>query len=182
MNTQAAVFLDRDGVINYDPGYVYQKKDFQFIPGIFDACRKFIQLGYKIIIITNQSGIARGFYSEDDFKQLTQWMLHQFDEQDVSITDVYYCPHHNDYGKGSYKIACDCRKPKPGMIKQAEKEHHLDLSQSILIGDKPSDIKAGQAAGVAKNYLVKTGKPISAECSNIADAIYDDLMTLSENI
>ena len=182
MNTQAAVFLDRDGVINYDPGYVYQKKDFQFIPGVFEACRQFIQLGYKIIIITNQSGIARGFYSEEDFKQLTQWMLHQFDEQGVSITDVYYCPHHNDYGKGSYKISCDCRKPEPGMIKQAEKEHHLDLSQSILIGDKSSDIKAGQAAGVAKNYLVKTGNPIGAECSHIADAIYDDLMTLSENI
>ncbi|MCK5666541.1 MAG: D-glycero-beta-D-manno-heptose 1,7-bisphosphate 7-phosphatase [Thiotrichaceae bacterium] len=177
MSAQPAVFLDRDGVINFDPGYVYRIDDYQFIPGVFSACREFIRLGYQIIIITNQSGIARGLYTEDDFKLLTKWMLDQFKEHGVEITDIYFCPHHEVHGKGQYKIDCLCRKPKPGMIKQAESEHQINLKQSILIGDKPDDIKAGRAAGIAKNFLVKSGKPI-AENSVIADGIYDDLLAL----
>ena len=180
MLAQPAVFLDRDGVINFDPGYVYKIEEFQFIPGVFRACREFIRLGYQIIIITNQSGIARGLYSVDDFKRLTKWMLNQFKEHGVEITDIYYCPHHEVHGKGQYKLDCHCRKPKPGMIKQAETEHQINLQLSVLIGDTHSDIKAGQAAGIAKNYLVKTGKPITHEGSEIADGVYNDLLALSK--
>ena len=182
MHTQNAAFLDRDGVINIDPGYVYQEKNFHFIPGVFTACRKFIQLGYKIIIITNQSGIARGFYTEDDFNRLTQWMISRFNAQQVEITDVYYCPHHAIHGKDLYKLDCDCRKPNPGMIKQAEQEHQINLSQSILIGDKLSDIKAGKAAGIGKNYLVKSGKAMSSEGIKISDGVYENLLSLSQTL
>ncbi|MCU7837286.1 MAG: D-glycero-beta-D-manno-heptose 1,7-bisphosphate 7-phosphatase [gamma proteobacterium symbiont of Taylorina sp.] len=179
--SQAAVFLDRDGVINEDHAYVYKIQKFQFIPGVFEACRQFIRSGYQIIIITNQSGIARGFYSEDDFKRLTDWMCNQFKEQGVIITDVYYCPHHSSQGQDQYKVDCDCRKPKPGMIKQAETEHHINLKKSILIGDKLGDIKAGIAAGVGHNYLVKSGKPVINEISELADGIYDNLFGLSKS-
>jgi len=181
MSYQPAVFLDRDGVINFDPGYVYKIEEFQFIPGVFSACREFIRLGYQIIIITNQSGIARGLYTVEDFKRLTKWMLAQFKDHGVEITDIYYCPHHDVYGKGQYKLDCHCRKPKPGMIKQAENEHQINLQQSILIGDTPGDIKAGQAAGIGKNYLVKTGKPVTNESLEIADGVYDDLLALSNS-
>ena len=181
MIPQPAVFLDRDGVINFDLAYVHQIEDFQFIPGVFTACREFIRLGYQIIIITNHSGIALGLYTEDDFKVLTKWMLSQFKDHDVEITDIYYCPHHEIHGKGPYKLDCSCRKPKPGMIKQAESEHQINLKQSVLIGDKPDDIKAGLAAGIGKNYLVKTAKPVSYESLEIADGIYDNLLALSDS-
>lgn len=176
---QKAIFLDRDGVINYDSGYVCQARDFQFIPGVFAACRQFIQLGYQIIIITNQSGIARAYYSESDFTQLNQWMLNQFEKHDVSIQGVYYCPHHAIHGLGQYKLDCNCRKPKPGMIEQAEYEHNIDLQQSILVGDKLSDIQAGKSAGIGTNLLVKTGKIVTQESVRQADGSFADLLSIS---
>lgn len=176
---QKAIFLDRDGVINYDSAYVSRAQDFQFIPGVFAACRQLMQLGYQIIIITNQSGIARGYYSETDFAQLNQWMLNQFEKHDVSIKDVYYCPHHPLHGQGKYKLDCDCRKPQTGMIKQAQQEHNIDLQQSVLAGDKLSDIQAGKRAGIAANFLVKTGKVVTDECAAQADGSFADLLSLS---
>lgn len=104
--SQAAIFLDRDGVINYDHEYVYQIKDFNFIEDIFESCQYFKQLGYLIIIITNQSGIARNYYSEQDFEKLNQWMIEQFKIHQIEITAVYFCPHHPVHGVGQYK--CDC--------------------------------------------------------------------------
>ncbi len=176
---QKAVFLDRDGVINYDSAYVFQTQDFQFIAGVFEACRQFMQLGYQIIIITNQSGIAREYYSESDFAQLNQWMLKQFAKHDVSIRDVYYCPHHPIHGQGKYKLDCDCRKPQPGMIKQAQQEHNLDLQQTVLVGDKLSDIQAGKSAGIGTNFLVKTGKVVTQESVQQADGSFSDLLSIS---
>ena len=143
-----ALFLDRDGVVNIEKNYVYKIEDFEFIEGIFEFCSYFQRNGYLIFIITNQAGIARGFYSTDDFKGLTDWMLSQFEKRDIYISKVYYCPHHPDITG-----PCDCRKPKPGMILQAEEEFYLDLQQSILVGDFESDIKAGEIAGILKNYL-----------------------------
>ena len=175
---QAAIFLDRDGVINYDHEYTYQIKDFIFIPDVFEVCKQFIQLGYQLIIITNQSGIARGYYSEQDFENLNQWMLEQFKINGIEIKAVYYCPHHPEKGLDKYKTACDCRKPEPGMIKQAALEHQIDLPQSILIGDNLSDIKAGKAAGVGKNFLVKTGKKKVDDSSKIADGCFANLSSI----
>lgn len=146
-----AIFLDRDGVINKEINYLSKISDFKFVEGIFDICKFFIDLNYKIFIITNQSGIARGFYSENDFNILTNWMLGEFKKNGIQISKVYYCPHHPNYTGD-----CTCRKPKPGMIVKAALEYSLDLSESILIGDKFSDIKAGESAGINMNILVQT--------------------------
>ena len=143
-----ALFLDRDGVINIDKGYVHKIEDFEFIDGIFDLCKFFQKRGFLIFIITNQAGIARGYYSENDFNILTGWMIEEFKKRDVRIEKVYYCPHHPDFtGK------CSCRKPNPGMILTAKKEFNIDLKNSILIGDKISDIEAGKNAGIGINIL-----------------------------
>lgn len=152
-----ALFLDRDGIINVDHGYVYRLEHFEFVDGIFTICQHAQALGYQIIVITNQSGIARGMYSETDFLSLTNWMKKQFLQHRVNITDVYFCPHHPTKGDGIYKVACDCRKPAPGMILQAAKKHNINLSESIFVGDKISDMQAAQSAGI-ENRLLINGK------------------------
>lgn len=148
-----ALFLDRDGVINFDHSYVFKQKDFQFIDGIFPLCRNAKKLGYLIIIITNQSGIGRGYYTEQDFLNLTEWMKNIFFVKNIEIDAVYFCPYHPKYGVGKYNKDSDCRKPKPGMILRATNEFNIDLAQSILIGDKNSDVEAGIRAGVRCNLL-----------------------------
>lgn len=142
-----AIFLDRDGIINIDKGYVYRIDDFEFCDGIFDICRHFNTLGYALIVVTNQSGIGRGYYSENDFNKVTHWMLESFRRNQVHITAVYHCPHRPDQ-------ECSCRKPRPGMLLQAAKEHRINLSKSWLIGDKKSDIEAAIAAGVGNTILI----------------------------
>lgn len=143
-----ALFLDRDGVVNVDHDYVHKVEEFDFIDGIFELCRRFQEEGYRIVIVTNQSGIARQRYSEADFAELSRWMIAQFAEQGVEINGVYHCPHHPDI-TGS----CRCRKPEPGMLLDAAKDLHLDLERSIMIGDKERDIEAAIRAGVPKQYL-----------------------------
>jgi D-glycero-D-manno-heptose 1,7-bisphosphate phosphatase len=146
-----ALFLDRDGVVNMETDYVWRVEDFNFVDDIFRLCEKFQTEGYKIFIITNQSGISRGYYSENDFLHLTDWMLARFLENGITISKVYFCPHHPDITG-----PCNCRKPNPGLIKQAEMEFDIDLSNSILIGDNISDIMAGKNAGVGLNILTTT--------------------------
>ena len=152
-----AVFFDRDGIINIEKNYVYRIEDFEFVPGIFDLMKYFISKQYIIIIITNQAGIARGFYSENDFLNLTKWMLEKFNENDVLITKVYFDPYHPD-GIGEYKKESFNRKPNPGMILKAMDEFDIDLSKSILIGDKQSDIDAGINAGIKENVLIEANQ------------------------
>jgi D-glycero-D-manno-heptose 1,7-bisphosphate phosphatase len=149
-----ALFLDRDGVINIDKNYVHKISDFEFVDGIFDFCKKYQDAGYLIIVITNQAGIAREYYGHDDFAKLTVWMTNQFKLQGIEIAKVYYCPHHPDFDKH-----CNCRKPNPGMILDAKREFDIDLNNSVLIGDKPSDIGAGRSAGIEKLILIKTNMP-----------------------
>ncbi len=147
-----ALFLDRDGVVNVDKGHVYLREQFEFMPGIFDLCRRYASEGYLIIIVTNQAGIAKGIYSEEDFCDLTSWMVEQFSSEGVTITKVYHCPHHPE-NTG----ICECRKPAPGMILQATKEFDLDISQCVLIGDKETDLEAGRRAGIpTENLLLVT--------------------------
>lgn len=145
-----AIFLDRDGVINHEFNYVYKVEDVIFTDGIFDLCRYFQSEGYIIIIITNQAGIARKYYTEDDFLKLTEWMISKFSNERITITDVFHCPHHPDING-----ICECRKPSPGMIIKASKKHNINLDESILIGDKISDIEAGRNAGISLNILIK---------------------------
>ncbi|TLU65215.1 HAD family hydrolase [Thalassotalea litorea] len=143
-----ALFLDRDGIINIDHGYVSKIELFDFIPGIFELCHLAQQKGYLLIVVTNQSGIGRGKYSEQEFHQLTQWMTDRFAEHQVIINDVKYCPHHPTSAKPPYLKDCQCRKPGPGMILDAAADHKIDLSQSIFLGDKPSDMESAMAANV----------------------------------
>ena len=149
-----ALFLDRDGIINVDHGYVHKSEDFEFVDGIFDLCRLAISKGYKIFVITNQAGIARGYFDVATFEKLSQWMVKAFAEQDVIIEKVYFCPHHPSSGVNEFVMPCQCRKPAPGMIKQAQQEFSIDLKSSILIGDKLSDIKAAENAGINSKILV----------------------------
>ncbi|MEH6451986.1 MAG: D-glycero-beta-D-manno-heptose 1,7-bisphosphate 7-phosphatase [Psychromonas sp.] len=177
-----AVFLDRDGVLNVDNGYVSIVDDFEFIEGAIEACIKLKEKGYLLVVITNQSGIARGYFSEEQFNTLTEWMDWSLVDRGVELDGIYYCPHHAEKGIGEYKVDCECRKPKAGMLLTAIDDLNIDVTESILVGDKISDIQAGQAAGVKLNYLVKTGKQITSEGEKAADGIFDDLASLVETI
>lgn len=152
---QKALFLDRDGVINVEKDYLYKIEDFEFIEGIIDLCKYYLLNNYKIVVVTNQSGIARKYYSEEDFSLLSSWMLKEFTKNGVDILKVYHCPHHP-----SISGECTCRKPDPGMLFSAQEEFDINLSQSILIGDKERDIEAGLNAGLFETYLFDASKTI----------------------
>ena len=154
-----ALFLDRDGVINVDRGYVHLPRQTEWIPGIFELCRSASELGYLLVVITNQAGIARGYYDEAQFETYSAWMREQFRQRELSIAAIYHCPHHPDEGVGTLRTQCECRKPKPGMILRAQRELGLDLSASALIGDMPSDIEAGRAAGIAQCFAFDAFDP-----------------------
>jgi len=148
-----ALFLDRDGVINVDTGYVHTKEDFVFVDGIFDLVRTAVTRGYKVIVITNQAGIGRGYYDENQFLALMDWVAAQFAAAGAPLTAVYFCPHHPEKARDRYRQACDCRKPEPGLLNQAAQDHRLDMSGSIMVGDKNSDMEAARLAGVARRVL-----------------------------
>ena len=172
-----AIFLDRDGTLNIDYGYVHEIDNFKFIDGAIDALRELKKMGYMLVLVTNQSGIARGYFSEAQFLQLTEWMDWSLAEQDVDLDGIYYCPHHPE-GKGEYKEDCDCRKPKSGMLLQAIKELKIDPTQSIMVGDKVEDLKAGISAKVKMNVLVRTGKLRTEEGESVADYVLDSIVEL----
>ena len=172
-----AVFLDRDGTLNIDHGYVHKIDAFQFIEGSIDALKALKEMGYLLVLVTNQSGIARGYFSEDQFLQLTEWMDWSLADRGVDLDGIYYCPHHPE-GKGKYKEDCECRKPKSGMLLEAIKALRIDPAQSIMVGDKIEDLKAGIGAKVKTNILVRTGKAITEEGENLADYVLDSIADL----
>ncbi|MDD2698939.1 MAG: D-glycero-beta-D-manno-heptose 1,7-bisphosphate 7-phosphatase [Arcobacteraceae bacterium] len=147
---QKAVFLDRDGVINVEKDYLYKREDFEFIDGLFEALRYLQSLGFKLFIITNQSGIGRGYYKEDDFKKLTVWMVEQFKQEGIEISQVEYCPH-------APEVDCSCRKPKTGMIEKIASNFKIDFPNSWIIGDKQSDIECGKNSNIGHSIQVKSG-------------------------
>jgi len=151
----SAVFLDRDGVINVDHGYVSTWERFEFLPGVPDALRALQDAGYLLIVVSNQSGIGRGYYGEADVESLNQAVAqHLGSTVGVTLSEFYHCPHHPTEAEGEFRRQCDCRKPAPGMIRQAVLDHGIDLKTSLLVGDKDSDIEAGRAAGVARLFKV----------------------------
>jgi D-glycero-D-manno-heptose 1,7-bisphosphate phosphatase len=145
---QRALFLDRDGVVNVEKNYVWRVEDFEFMPGVFELCEVARDLGFVLVVVTNQAGIGRGYYSEADFEQLTAWMLDRFRERGTEIARVYHCPYHPTAGVGEFRRESFDRKPQPGMFLRARDELGLDMAGSVLVGDKASDIEAGRAAGV----------------------------------
>ena len=172
-----ALFLDRDGTINVEKNYVFRIEDFKFRDGIFELIREFFTKGYLIFVITNQAGIARGYYSADDFHLLNDWMVEQFRLRGITITAVYFCPHHPNFSG-----ECDCRKPKPGMILSSAQKYSLALDQSFVVGDKWSDIEAGKTAG-CKTVLVLTGhgKGEFTQKKGHADYIAENLLDAVEH-
>ncbi|EHN70912.1 D-glycero-beta-D-manno-heptose 1,7-bisphosphate 7-phosphatase [Aliivibrio fischeri] len=173
--SKPAVFIDRDGVINVDRGYVHKRDDFEYIDGVFEATKKLKEMGYLLVLVTNQSGIARGMFTEDQFEILTEWMDWNFADNGVDFDGIYYCPHHPEATVEKYKEACDCRKPNPGMLVSAQRFLDIDMENSIMIGDKKEDMMAAQAAGVGTRILVRTGKPVTEEGEALATAVLDSV-------
>jgi D-glycero-D-manno-heptose 1,7-bisphosphate phosphatase len=145
---QKAVFFDRDGVLNVDYGYVHKPQDFKWMYGAVDAIKYLKQMGFVVVVVTNQSGIARGMYTETDVVHLHHWMNEFLDSQGTKIDHFYYCPHYVHGCIEKYSIECSCRKPEPGMILEAIKDLNIDTSSSFLVGDKHSDLEAAEGAGV----------------------------------
>ncbi len=150
------IFLDRDGTINIEKSYLHKSEDFEFEVKAIEGLKKFIELGYELIVVTNQSGIARGYYTEQDLIKLNDFMMDELKKYGIEILECFYCPHHPEKGIGEYKKDCDCRKPNPGMLEEAIKKYNIDRKNSFMIGDKKGDLEAGQKAGVT-SILVKTG-------------------------
>ena len=170
-----AVFIDRDGVINEDRGYVHRIEDFIFLPGASAGLKIFQDMGYKIVIVTNQAGIARGMYSESDFELLTDHMHKILAANNVMVSGVYHCPHHPNGIIEHLKSICDCRKPKPGLLLEAAKNLRLELEGSVLIGDKCSDIEAGINAGVPLNILIRKNVLTKEESCQNASVVCKNL-------
>lgn len=160
------LFLDRDGVINVEIDYLYKKEDFIFIDGILDLCRHYQSLGYLIIVVTNQSGIARGYYTEEQYQMLTDWMIEQFLQEGIVISKVYYCPHHPEISG-----ECLCRKPNTKMILDAADLFEIDLTQSLLIGDNERDIEAAINAGIPQSYLLSSNPNIDSRASKVVQSL-----------
>lgn len=173
---QKALFLDRDGVINVDHGYVYKIGDFQFMEGIFDLARTAMKKNYIICVVTNQAGIGRGYYSEEEFLSLTEWMCMCFTLERCTISKVYYSPYHPIHGLGQYRKDHSSRKPKPGMLLNAINDFCINPDLSVLIGDKITDIQAGIAAGIGKNLLLGG----SDTCEHLTFGSYTKISSLTE--
>jgi D-glycero-D-manno-heptose 1,7-bisphosphate phosphatase len=150
------VFLDRDGTINEDRGYISQIEDFRFIPGSLPALQRLTSAGVKIHIMTNQSGIAMGHYTEEDYFKLTRFMLEELKRQQILISDVVYCPHHSQGIVQKYRQACQCRKPETGLLTPIIQREGYRTEQLAVIGDKVSDLEAGRRLGI-RSFLVETG-------------------------
>lgn len=143
-----AAFLDRDGVVNVDTGFVHRPEDFRFAPGMPEAIRLLNEAGWLVIVITNQSGIGRGLFTQEEFDALMGWLDGELASAGAHIDATYSCPHHPTEGLGEYRRECDCRKPEPGLILRAIREWEPDVSRSVLIGDSDRDMEAARAAGV----------------------------------
>ena len=154
-----ALFLDRDGVINEEVGYLYRAEEVRFVPGIFALCRTAQALGYRLIVVTNQSGIAREFYTTEDFETLMTWMRGEFAREGVTLDAVYHCPYHPEQGVGKWKREHEDRKPGPGMLLRGAREFGLELGQCVMVGDRCGDVGAANAAGLRQAFLVPGTEP-----------------------
>lgn len=155
---EKVIFLDRDGTLNEEVHYLHRQEDLKLLSGVVEAVRRFNEAGYQVVVVTNQAGVARGYYTEEDVVQLHEYMNGLFARVGAHIDYFYYCPHHPEHGDGTYKKVCHCRKPDTGMFEQAEEvfKNGVDKAESYMIGDKLLDIEAGRRYGV-RSILVGTG-------------------------
>ncbi len=161
-----ALFLDRDGVINHEVGYLHRAEDVRWVTGIHSLCRTARALGYAIVVVTNQSGIARGFYTQAQFDELMAWMRNELAREGAAFDAVYCCASHPEHGLGEYRVDSPDRKPGPGMLLRAAHDLHLDLGRSLLVGDRCSDIGAAHAAGVPQAFLIAGTEADHAEAGS----------------
>ena len=174
------IFLDRDGNINVEKDYLHRVKDFEFEEGALEAIKIFSDSDYLVVVVTNQSGIARGYYTEEDVKTLHDYLDRRVREEGGRVDGYYYCPHHPEKGIGEYKKECGCRKPEPGMFLQAKEDLDIDFENSIMVGDKMSDVEAGKRLGM-RGILVRTGHGKSEEGKAERDVeVYDSLYDFSQ--
>lgn len=162
-------------MINEERDFAYRISDFKFLPGSIDAMRRLQEAGYLLVVVTNQSGIARGFYTEADYRLVTAHMQERLLAERVTVDAVEFCPHLPDAPVERYRLDCDCRKPRPGMLRRAIAALSVDAPSSVLVGDRASDIHAGRAAGIGQCYLVRSGKPLTDSDVELADGVYPDL-------
>lgn len=146
--SRPAAFLDRDGVLNFDDGYIGTRERIRWMPGVVAAIRALNEAGYFVFVISNQSGVARGMFGEQDVRDLHDWMRSELLRDGARIDDIRFCPHHAEGSVADYAVDCDCRKPKPGMLRDLMKAWPVQVQGSFVIGDKPSDVEAARAAGL----------------------------------
>lgn len=179
-----AVLLDRDGTINVEKHYLHRVEDFEFLPGVTEALRKLQAAGFLLIIITNQSGIARGFYTEEDFLNLNRWMCNELENHGVRITDVFYCPHLPDGKVEKYRKVCNCRKPALGLFEKAAEKYDIDMSRSWAIGDKIRDCALCEKSD-CRGFLIGSNEN-AAVIRDVKNGIYrnvryaDDLLQAAD--
>lgn len=153
---ERVIFLDRDGTLNEEVNYLHRREDLRILEGVPEAIRRFREAGYRIVVVTNQAGVARGYYSEEDVHVLHQYMNELLRAEGAAVDHFFYCPHHPEHGIGEYKKACHCRKPETGMFEMTEQYYTVDKKHSWMIGDKLIDVQAGRNYGV-RTALVGTG-------------------------
>ncbi|MGE4578844.1 MAG: D-glycero-beta-D-manno-heptose 1,7-bisphosphate 7-phosphatase [Desulfuromonadales bacterium] len=181
---QRAVFLDRDGTINVEKDYLHRLEDFEFIPGAIEAIKRLKESGFLIVVVTNQSGIARGYFTEDDVNRLHAHLQKELARYGTGVDAFYFCPHHPDFGTKAGEGDCNCRKGKPGMLLQAATDWNIDLTASIMIGDKHADLEAGRAAG-CYTILVRTGygeEELKKGARKVADEVAENLLVAAQYV
>jgi len=182
-----AVFLDRDGTINEEMGYINHLSRFHILEGVFDAIKLLKHAGFKVIVITNQSGLGRGYFNEDLLNSVHEYLLEEIAKHGTQLDQIYHCPHHPVEGKGLYKVDCQCRKPKTGMIEKAQREYSIDLKKSFYIGDSYTDIKLAKNVKI-KSILVLTGYGIGQHeflksgWENVPDYTFENLFSAAQFI
>ncbi len=176
-----AIFIDRDGTINAEKGYVHRPEEFEYLPGVIAALERLSRAGVQVFVVTNQAGIAKGLYTEADFAALTDWMLQDMSAHGVRIEEVLYCPHHPEGTVGRYRQECECRKPGTALLEEVMRERQLAPAEMAIIGDKNSDIEAGRRLGI-RTYLVETGYGAQEKRTTRADYIVPDLPAAVEHL
>lgn len=174
-------FLDRDGVINEEVNYLHKIQDFRYTTDCIGGLKKLKALGFKLIVVTNQAGLAKGFFSEHDFEELTKWLLKDLASKEVELLDYIFCPHHPDGVVKKWAGDCNCRKPRPGMLLAAKRKYSIDMANSILIGDKLSDIIAAKSANVGGVYLVESGHALR-ESDTLHAPVYSNLFDVAVHL